>query len=94
VAVSYWATFRATPFLRSVTAQDDEERRCVKGGLRRRAHNSKRRGAGARAAKLAVGDFNQGKSVITMTSLEIAKLTGKDHKHVLADISNMLNKLG
>ncbi|MFG1362124.1 Rha family transcriptional regulator [Xanthobacter versatilis] len=29
-----------------------------------------------------------------MSSLEIAELTGKDHKHVLADIRNMLMELG
>lgn len=31
---------------------------------------------------------------LTMSSLEIAELTGKDHKNVLADIRNMLNELG
>lgn len=29
-----------------------------------------------------------------MTSREIAEYTGKDHKHVLADIRNMLDQLG
>ena len=32
-------------------------------------------------------------SEMTMSSLEIAKLTGKDHKNVLADIRKMLNEL-
>ena len=30
----------------------------------------------------------------TMSSLEIADLTGKDHKHVLADTRNMCGELG
>ena len=32
-------------------------------------------------------------NVLTMSSLEIAELTGKHHKHVLADIRNTLNSL-
>ena len=32
-------------------------------------------------------------SEMTMSSLEIAKLTGKEHRNVLADIRNMLNEL-
>ena len=31
--------------------------------------------------------------ILTMSSLEIAELTGKDHKNVLADIRKMLNEL-
>jgi phage antirepressor YoqD-like protein len=31
--------------------------------------------------------------VLTMTSREISELTGKEHKHVLADIRNMLDEL-
>lgn len=34
-----------------------------------------------------------GNTVISMTSLEIAELTGKDHKNVLVDIRNMLDSL-
>ena len=32
-------------------------------------------------------------NVLTMSSLEIAELTGKQHKHVLTGIRNMLNSL-
>ena len=32
-------------------------------------------------------------AVVSMTSLEIAELTGKEHKNVLADIRNMLEEL-
>ena len=37
--------------------------------------------------------MNFGADVRTMTSREIAELTGKRHKHVLADIRNMLDEL-
>lgn len=32
-------------------------------------------------------------NVLTMSSLEIAELTGKDHRNVMRDIRNMLNLL-
>lgn len=35
-----------------------------------------------------------GNAIKTMTSREIAELTGKEHKHVLADVRNMLAELG
>ena len=33
-------------------------------------------------------------STMTMTSLEIAELTGKEHKHVLRDIREMIDTIG
>ena len=37
--------------------------------------------------------FSNNNEVMTMSSLEIAELTGKQHKHVLTDTRNMLNSL-
>ena len=37
---------------------------------------------------------NFGAEVRTMTSREIAELTGKEHRNVLADIRKMLSELG
>ena len=33
-------------------------------------------------------------NTMTMTSLEIAELTGKEHKHVLRDIREMIDTIG
>ena len=33
-------------------------------------------------------------STMTMSSLEIAELTGKEHKHVLRDIREMIDTIG
>ena len=49
---------------------------------------------GVKATPKATDQLMSATTEQTITSLEVAELTGKQHKHVLADIRNIISQLG